>query len=126
MSELLTLKLILAAALVGGGVTQIWLARATASGRLGRNRIAGIRNSTTMASDESWLAAHRAARSASETGGWCALAAGPVALIAPSLPLLVAVALAATGLALTFIAIGALRGGRAAQEVSRGADELST
>lgn len=33
-----------------------------ADGRLGRNELAGIRTTSTRASDDAWLAAHRAAR----------------------------------------------------------------
>ena len=126
MSDLLLAKVILAVTLVSAGVVQVWLARATASGRVGRNPLAGIRTKATMASDEAWLAAHRAARSPMETCGWCTIAAGLLGLVAPSMILLIAVAVTGTVLALVLIATGAVRGSRAARKVADAQPDLST
>ncbi len=58
-----TAAAVLLVLMVGVGILLIWMARATASGRLKRNHIAGIRLPSTMDSDEAWSAAHvRASR----------------------------------------------------------------
>lgn len=126
MSELMVGKLILAVTLLGAGAVQIWVARATASGRLGRNVAAGIRTRATMASDEAWLAAHRAARSPMETAGWCTVAAGLLGLLAPSVFVLVAVAVTSTVLVLILVLTGGVRASRAAREVTRAQNDVRT
>ncbi|WP_344357891.1 zinc-binding dehydrogenase [Brachybacterium phenoliresistens] len=48
--------------MVAAGVLLNWAARATASGRIGRNALVGIRLRSTMVSDEAWRAAHSRAQ----------------------------------------------------------------
>lgn len=80
MDSDLGVRLIGAAVMMAAGVALIWVAIATASGRLGKNRFAGIRIVSTMASDEAWLAGHRRAKPAMIVAGAAAIASGAVAL----------------------------------------------
>ncbi len=57
--ERLWLLMALVLGLTGAAI--VWTALATTSGRLGRNRFAGVRTRATMASERAWRAAHRAA-----------------------------------------------------------------
>ena len=52
----------------------------TGRGKLGRNRKAGIRTATTLASDEAWLAVHRAAEPWSLAGGGAMIIGGLLAI----------------------------------------------
>ena len=113
-------RIVLLVVLVGAGVLIVWMARATASGRLKRNQFAGIRLSSTMASDSAWLAAHVRAKRPTEIAGFTAMATGVFALLPAPLPVL------ATGLMVGCIAMlglvvyGAAVGARAAAEASSG------
>jgi len=113
-------RIVLLVVLVGAGVLIVWMARATASGRLKRNQFAGIRLSSTMASDSAWLAAHVRAKRPTEIAGFTAMATGVFALLPVAPPVL------ATGLILGclamlgFVLYGAGVGARAAAESSRG------
>ncbi|MGN7702269.1 SdpI family protein [Cellulosimicrobium sp. 22601] len=98
--------------LAGAGVLLVWCARATASGRLGRNQLAGIRTATTLASDDAWRTAHRAARPLSEAAGWVLVAAAPVLFLVGDEAGLVVV-LVATGLTLALTIGGLVVGTRA-------------
>ncbi|WP_430331781.1 SdpI family protein [Rhodococcus sp. ACT016] len=62
------------------GALIVWTARAAASGRLRRNPYVGVRTPTTMASDATWTAAHRASRPLTEIAGWLSIVAGLGAL----------------------------------------------
>ncbi|WP_053202750.1 SdpI family protein [Jiangella muralis] len=118
--ELVGVRLLLAVIIAASGAAIVWMARAAASGRLRRNYWAGIRTSATLASDDAWLAAHRAARRATETGGWAAIVAALVVFVVPSDPegLLAVPVLAGAGVLLVFVLIGARRGVLAARAVS--------
>ncbi|MEV7228117.1 MULTISPECIES: SdpI family protein [Polymorphospora] len=119
MDELLVAKVIVAVVMTVSGAVIIWAARATASGRLGRNEITGIRTASTLSSDEAWLAAHRAARSVTEAGGWSVVAAA-VAVLATASPVqMVVVVGAGTTLLLVLVLVGARRGVRAATALPR-------
>ena len=98
--------------LAGAGVLLVWCARATASGRLGRNQLAGIRTATTLASDDAWRTAHRAARPLSEAAGWVLVAAAPALFLVGDEAGLVVV-LVATGLTLALTIGGLVVGTRA-------------
>ncbi|QDP74197.1 SdpI family protein [Cellulosimicrobium cellulans] len=104
--------LVLLLVLAGAGLLLVWCARATASGRIGRNQVAGIRTATTLASDDAWRTAHRAARPLSEAAGWALVAASPVLLVVDDAAGLVVV-LVATGLALALTVGGLVVGTRA-------------
>lgn len=69
--------LIAGSGLILAGTGALWgITAAAASGRLARNGWAGIRIGSTMASDEAWLAGHRAALPASRATGIGALVMG--------------------------------------------------
>lgn len=118
--ELLGVRVLLAAVMAAAGGAVVWTARAAASGRLRRNYWAGIRTSATLAGDDAWLAAHRAARAATETGGWAAVVGGLVVFVTPAEPegLLAVPVLAGAVALLVFVLIGARRGIVAARAVS--------
>lgn len=74
-----------AALLLISGTTSLMVARRSAAGLLRRNRAIGIRIPATLASDEGWAAAHRAAAPRMRRGAVGALIAGaaliPVGLL---------------------------------------------
>ncbi|WP_116951432.1 SdpI family protein [Jiangella endophytica] len=118
--ELLGVRILLAAVIAAAGVAIIWMARAGASGRLRRNYWAGIRTPATLAGDDAWLAAHRAARPATEAGGWAAIVGGLVVFVTPADPegLLAVPVLVGAGVLLVLVLIGARRGVVAARAVT--------
>ncbi|NVI89819.1 SdpI family protein [Actinomadura sp. BRA 177] len=63
--------------LVAAGVLVVVVGRLTATGRIGRNNLVGIRTARSKADDESWLIVHRAAQPWM-IGGGVALAVGGV------------------------------------------------
>ncbi|UFU02053.1 SdpI family protein [Ruania suaedae] len=108
--------------LVAAGVAIVVVARRAAQGRIGRNQIAGIRTAATLASDEAWLAAHRAGEPLMRLGGWlCALTGAVTAVLAwlelDNAWLLGAVLLGGTALVLVAVIGSAARGQRAARAV---------
>ncbi|SEE91508.1 SdpI family protein [Jiangella alba] len=117
--ELFGVRLLLAAIVAASGAAIVWMARATASGRLRRNYWAGIRTQATLASDDAWLAAHRAARPATEAGGWAAVVAALAVFVVPADPegLLAVPVLAGVGVLLVLVLVGARRGVVAARSV---------
>ncbi|BCJ70259.1 SdpI family protein [Polymorphospora rubra] len=114
MTELLVAKVILAVVMALSGALIVWAARATASGRLGRNEAVGIRTASTLSSDQAWLAAHRAARSVTEAAGWSAVATAVVVPFTPGPGQLVTVVGIGTAALLVLALVGARRGVRAA------------
>lgn len=74
-------RVVLFVTMVGTGWLLIWMARAAADGRLGRNQVAGIRIPSTMRSDAAWLAGHRAAENPTRLAGWVAIASAVPALL---------------------------------------------
>jgi uncharacterized membrane protein len=81
MGELLGVRILLFVIMLGSGVVLVRVARATASGRLGRNHVAGIRVPSTLASDEAWLAAHVRAERPTVLAGYTSMATAVFALI---------------------------------------------
>lgn len=77
----LVLGLVLGAALVGSGVLVRSVSRRAADGALGPNAVAGIRTKATMASEEAWLAAHRAGLRDSLLAGSVSIVGGVVILV---------------------------------------------
>lgn len=53
--------LIAALVLIAGGLVTIWVGLKSTRGDLERNWVVGIRITSTLANDEAWAAAHRAA-----------------------------------------------------------------
>lgn len=119
-ATILIAVVMLAAAIVVAVVTV-----RTADGRIGRNQIAGVRTTATLASDEAWHAAHRAARRPTLLG--CAFS-GVFALALVGCGDHAAaflVLLAASVITLTAgVGYGAWVGHRAAQDVGREAGSL--
>ncbi|MFC7431396.1 MULTISPECIES: SdpI family protein [unclassified Agrococcus] len=109
---------VLAVVMTGVGASMWWMARAAASGRLGRNAVAGIRTRATLASDAAWLAAHRRAEGHMRAAAWCALTAGLAALVPMPMPaVIVVVLLGAVGMLALSLRAAAV-GGQAAHEVA--------
>lgn len=116
-------RIVLLVVLVGAGVLIVWMARATASGRLKRNQFAGIRLPSTMASDSAWLAAHVRAKGPTEIAGFTAIAMGVFALLPFPLPVLTTGLMAGCVVMLGLVLYGAGVGARAAADASRGSDD---
>lgn len=110
----------LCVAMVGAGALVIWMARAAASGRLKRNHLAGIRISSTMASDAAWLAGHVRAEKPTIYGGIASIVSGVVALIPVPMPVVVTAVLVACAALLVLTLYAAHVGGKAATAVSTG------
>lgn len=67
--------------MVVAGIAVIVISKRAADGRLGKNRLAGIRTRATLSSDEAWEAAHQAGLRPSLVGGWISMATGIVPLV---------------------------------------------
>ncbi|WP_454042166.1 SdpI family protein [Cellulosimicrobium sp. Marseille-Q8652] len=106
--------------LAGAGILLVWCARATASGRIGRNQVAGIRTATTLASDDAWRTAHRAARPLSEAAGWVLVAAAPVLFLVDGEGAELVATLVATTVTLGLTVAGAVVGTRAVRATTAG------
>jgi ABC-type sugar transport system permease subunit len=63
------------------GSALVLLARRSRSGKLRRNRFAGVRTATTMSSDEAWHAAQRASAGFTLLAGCGAIAGGLVVAV---------------------------------------------
>lgn len=110
-------RLVLVLTMPGSGVLLIWMARAAASGRLGRNSFAGIRLATTMASDEAWLVAHQRAKRPTQWAGWCAIASGAPAVLPVGMPIVVGAVLVGALVMLAFVLYAAAVGSHAARNL---------
>lgn len=91
MDDLLVARIVLGSLMIGSGSLLWWVARATASGRLGRNKVAGIRVPATLASDEAWRAAHQRAERPTLVGAALAGLSGVAAFVPGPEELLVGV-----------------------------------
>lgn len=118
MVEELLPRAIIFVTMVAAGVVMLWLARATASGRLGRNQLAGVRTAATLRSDEAWLAGHRAAERPTKIGGWCAIASSLSVFLPVPTPAVSVIVLIGAVVMLGFLVYGSLLAGRAARAVS--------
>lgn len=116
MTEDLVARALLAVVMIASGILALWLSRATASGRVRRNQIAGIRTRATLASDAAWLAAHRRAQPLTAAAGWCAIAAGSVALVPVPMPAVVVAVLVGAIAMIVLTLCAAAVGGRAARD----------
>lgn len=117
------MRIVLLIVMVGSGVLLIWMARATASGRLKRNSIAGIRIPSTMASEEAWLAAHVRAVRPTVIAGVVSIAIGLFALLPVSAPALATGVIAGCVVMLGFVLYGARVGSQAARGASNGSTD---
>lgn len=118
MDEMLAVRLLLFAVMLAAGALIIWTARATASGRLRRNQMAGIRTPSTMANDDAWLAAHVRAKRPTMLAGYTSMASGVFALLPVSPAVMSAGVLAGSVAMVGLVLHGARVGGRAAVEAT--------
>jgi len=106
------------AAMLAAAALLWWVAERTADGSLGRNVYAGIRTRSTRASDEAWLAAHRASLPWSRASAVTAALTGVLVIPArSSAGATVLVVLGGTAIVLATTLIGARLGVVAAREV---------
>ncbi|MCI2956832.1 SdpI family protein [Agromyces atrinae] len=110
-------RIIVGLVMIAAGVLVIWLARATASGRVGRNDIAGIRTPSTMATDDAWLAAHIRAKRPTIFAGVASLVTGAAALLPLPTPVVGIGVVAGAGVMIAFVIHGSVVGTAAAREV---------
>lgn len=108
-----------AASLVGVSLMLGWISHASSHDGLERNGLIGIRTKATMASDEGWLAGHRAAAPTLTVAAWtCAVAGlggGVLAVVDSRLATVFVAAGYAALIALS--ALAAARASRAARAV---------
>ena len=110
--------IVVAIALIGGGVTLVVLGLASRSDRLARNRLAGLRTRTTMVDDVAWYAGQRAGANFIILAGLVGIAGGVAALFfLEDDNILVGIVLSTSVLALLLVAIGGRRGQQAARKV---------
>ena len=109
-------SILLGAILVVSGLFVIAIAQRGADGRIGPNRIAGVRTAATLKSPEAWMAAHEAALGSTKAAGWCS-AIGGLTLIAwrPDSIGFIVVTMSAIGALLILCLHGAYRGHQAAK-----------
>lgn len=67
--------------LVAAGMLFLWMSRRSEDGRLQRNQVAGVRTRLTLASDEAWYPAQRAAAPRIRLAGWGAIIGGGFAAL---------------------------------------------
>ncbi|WP_221583516.1 SdpI family protein [Microbacterium sp. G2-8] len=101
--------------MTGSGLLILWMASATASGRLKRNPFAGIRTPVVMDSEETWRIAHVRAKRDNQRAGIAALAAGLFALVPVPIAVIAVGALVGAVIMLAFVLHGARVGGNAAR-----------
>ena len=78
-----TINLVLAAAHMSTAVLLLYIMPRLADGRIGRNYFVGFRTSTSMASDENWLAVHRYGAEVMHPWALAMLTAGFITLFLP-------------------------------------------
>lgn len=118
MDELVAMRILLFVVMLGSGVLLVRVAQATASGRLGRNQIAGIRNPSTLASDDAWLAAHVRAERPTALAGYVSMATAVFALFPVSPAFLAGGALLGCLAMIGCVLHGARAGTKSAMEVA--------
>lgn len=104
----------LAILLIATGVLLAWVGLRSASGRLPRNRVLGVRTPRTVASDGAWAAAHRTAGPWLVAAGAAVALPGVVLLARPSNALGTLLVLVGSGLLVALVAVAAVLGDRAA------------
>lgn len=110
--------IVAAIALVIGGLVVAWVGRLGLQDRLPRQHWAGMRTRTTLATDDSWVAAHRASGRATVTGGVVMALGGIAAILSNSDEETAAgILMGALAVAGVAIVVGVVRGQRAAREV---------
>lgn len=109
---------VLALVLLASGLLVIWVATATASGRIGRNAFAGIRTGSTLASDEAWLAAHRRTKRPTILAGLLLIVCALLVFVPMSLEALTVSVIAVCLMVLACGIYGAVVGSAAARAVT--------
>jgi len=109
--------------LVGVGILLVWMGRRATAGLLERNWIMGIRTKSTLASDEAWEAAHRAAGGVLSLSGLGPLILGPLLLLRPNNAVGAGLVFLAIAWLLTGILIAGGRGRSAAQAAENDASK---
>lgn len=125
MSETMITAVVLSAVMMISGVVLIWMARAAASGRLKRNQLAGIRTQKTMASEEAWRAAHVRAKTPTIAAAVVSLVVGAALLLPMGTTPMITIVAVASAVIFGLVAYGAVIGGRAADAVTHGTDEVT-
>ena len=105
--------------MVSTGIVLLWVAQATADGRVRRNQLVGIRLASTMASDEAWLAAHRTAKRPTQAAGWCSILCVLPALLPTPMVFVVGAVLAGGVVIFSLVLYGAVVGRRAARSLAK-------
>ena len=108
---------VLTPTLVAAGLLLMWIGRKASTGTLQRNWVAGIRTTTTLASDEAWMAAHVAGGPAMTWAGVASVLAGLALLVRPSDAVGLVIVLAGTGVMLALVVVSAVKGQRAARAI---------
>lgn len=121
MDEELGTRLVLGVVMIVAGLLLIWMARAAATGRLRRNRFAGLRIPSTMASDEAWLAAHIRAQGLIIAAGIVSLVYGLSAFLPVSIMVVTLGALVACLVMLGLMVYATVVGGQVAKLVAEDA-----
>jgi hypothetical protein len=102
------------------GAALLWVGHLAQHGRLRRNRLVGVRTRTTMASEEAWIAAHRASAWSMTASGAVLLAAGTFVLVLRPSETVTGMIIGAGALGmLAFVVMGGVQGQRAAKDALR-------
>lgn len=108
---------VVAAVLIVAGAVVWWIGHLSADDRLRRNRLAGIRTPTTLASDDAWYAAQRAGAGWTKVGGIASALGGvAVAIFADDGPTLGVLVIVISVLTVSAVVGGAVVGVRAARD----------
>lgn len=99
-------------------IALIVVARRCADGRIGINPAFGIRTATTMANEQTWLAAHKAAERPTVLGAYAAIACALPAFFLPGEIAQASAIGLSTILMLAGVIIGTVRGTKAARAVT--------
>ena len=109
--------IVAAIALVIGGLVVAGAGRLGLKDRLPRQHWAGMRTKTTLATDDTWVAAHRASGRATVTGGVVMVLGGISATVSnPDEETAAGILMGTLAVAGVAITVGAVRGQRAARD----------
>jgi uncharacterized membrane protein len=112
-------RMVLALVLGASGLLVAASGQFGASGRLRRNRVAGIRTRRSLASDEAWRTVHRGAAPWFYASGACLLLGGMAAAFVAAGDIWLCVVLGATGLSVLLALLATWRGHRALDRQER-------
>ena len=115
----LDVAVLLGVLLIVLGIALLEVGRRAAAGTLPRNGLVGLRTTTTMASDETWDAAHRASGRWLQYAGIVPIPIGVALFFQPSNALGLILTLVALTWTLAWVIAAGRRGQRAARTVQR-------